>query len=86
MSQTANAATVKKPSCGECGADHNTSNCPILTQEVEHVDYVQWGQHQQDNPNSETYNLGWRMHQNFSWSNHNKNQNQNQNRPQGQFQ
>lgn len=86
MSQTANAATVKKPSCWECGADHNTSNYPILTQEVEYVDYVQWGQCQQNNPNSETHNPGWRKHQNFSWSNQNQNQNQNHNRPQGQFQ
>ncbi|XP_022866202.1 uncharacterized protein LOC111386005 [Olea europaea var. sylvestris] len=64
----------------ECGADHSTATCPILAQGVEHADFVQWGQRQQNNPHSETFNPGWRKHPNFSWAN------QNQNRPQGQYQ
>ncbi|XP_022843147.1 uncharacterized protein LOC111366672 [Olea europaea var. sylvestris] len=80
ISQTATAKQVKKPSSEECGANHNTVNCPILAQGVEHADFVQWGQRQQNNPHSKTFNQGWRKHPNFSWSNQNKN------RPQGQYQ
>lgn len=80
ISQTATAKQVVKQSCEECGADHNTATCPILAQGVEHAEFAQWGQRQQNNPHSETFNQGWRKHPNFSWSN------QNQNRPQGQYQ
>ncbi|XP_022852387.1 uncharacterized protein LOC111374013 [Olea europaea var. sylvestris] len=63
----------KKISCEECGAEHKTSECPILMQGVEQTDFVQWGQRQQNNPHSETFNQGWRKHPNFSWSNQNQN-------------
>lgn len=80
ISQTATAKQIKKPSCEKCGADHNIVNYPILVQGVKHVDFMQWGQRQQNNPYLETFNQSWRKHPNFSWSN------QNQNRPQGQYQ
>ncbi|XP_022859399.1 uncharacterized protein LOC111380147, partial [Olea europaea var. sylvestris] len=73
MSQT---TQNKKISYEECGAEHKTSECPILMQGVEQTDFVQWGQRQQNNPHSETFNQGWRKHPNFSWNN------QNQNKPQ----
>jgi hypothetical protein len=87
ISQTANSAQVKKQNCEECGANHNTSNCPILAQGMEQVEYAQWSQHQHNNPQTDTYNPGWKNHPNFSWGgNQYQNQNQNHNRAQGQFQ
>ncbi|XP_022871446.1 uncharacterized protein LOC111390615 [Olea europaea var. sylvestris] len=71
MSQSANAVQTKRASCEECGADHSTVNCPILIQGTEHVDFIQGGQRQQNNPYSDTYNPSWRKHPNFSWSNQN---------------
>ncbi|XP_022859548.1 uncharacterized protein LOC111380266 [Olea europaea var. sylvestris] len=71
---------VKKNNCEECGAEHKTSECPILMQGIEQADYAQWGQRQQQNQYGETFNPSWKKHPNFSWSD------QNQNKPQGQFQ
>ncbi|KAL2486257.1 Uncharacterized protein Adt_31013 [Abeliophyllum distichum] len=39
----------------------------------EQVDYIQGGQRQQNNPCSNTYNLGWRNHPNFSWKDNQNN-------------
>ncbi|XP_022846256.1 uncharacterized protein LOC111368998 [Olea europaea var. sylvestris] len=66
MTQSAMATQLKKASCEECGAEHLKAECPILRQ--------------QNNTIGETYNLSWKKHPNFSWSN------QNRNRPQGQYQ
>lgn len=85
ISHSANAAQARKSNCEECGAEHSTKECPILSQGVEQADYAQWGQRQQNNPNSDTYNPGWRNHQNFSWRG-DQNKFHNQNQPQGQFQ
>ncbi|XP_022849934.1 uncharacterized protein LOC111372029 [Olea europaea var. sylvestris] len=71
MSQSANVVQAKRASCKECGADHSTVNCPIRIQGTEHIDFIQGGQRQQNNPYSDTYNPSWRKHPNFSWSNQN---------------
>lgn len=73
----AQAAQAKKSNCDECGAEHKTSECPILMQRIKQA---LWGQRQQYNQYGETFNPNWMKHPNFSWSN------QNQNRPHGQFQ
>ncbi|XP_022876798.1 uncharacterized protein LOC111395003 [Olea europaea var. sylvestris] len=44
ITQSANAAQVKKANCEECGAEHVTAECPILTQGKEQADFAQWGQ------------------------------------------
>ncbi|XP_022866156.1 uncharacterized protein LOC111385964 [Olea europaea var. sylvestris] len=71
ISQTATTKQVMKQSCEKCGADHSTATCPILAQGVEHAEFAQWGQRQQNNPHSETFNPGWRKQPNFSWANQN---------------
>ncbi|XP_022889241.1 uncharacterized protein LOC111404706 [Olea europaea var. sylvestris] len=80
MSQSSNVAQSKKTSCEKCGAEHVTAECPLLAQGAEQTDFAQWGQRQQNNTFGETYNLSWKKHPNFSWSN------QNHNRPQGKYQ
>jgi len=85
ITQTVNSAQVRKSICEECGAEYGTAECPIITQRIEHVDFSQWSQRQQNNPHSETYNPGWRNHPNFSWGG-NQNHTQNHNRAPGQFQ
>ncbi|XP_022880677.1 uncharacterized protein LOC111397948 [Olea europaea var. sylvestris] len=75
ITQSANVAQTKKANCEECGAEHVTAECPILTQGKEQADFAQWGQRQQNNVYGETFNPSWKKHPNFSWSN------QNQNRP-----
>ncbi|KAL2471831.1 uncharacterized protein Adt_39967 [Abeliophyllum distichum] len=67
MSHSANAVQIKKSTYEECRASHITSECPILSLQPEPVDYIQGGQHQQNNPYFNTYNLGWRNHPIFSW-------------------
>ncbi|XP_022856628.1 uncharacterized protein LOC111377730 [Olea europaea var. sylvestris] len=67
MSQSANATYARKPNCEECGANHSTAECPILSQRMEQVEYMQWGQHQQNYRNSNTYNSSWKEHPNLSW-------------------
>ncbi|KAL2481582.1 DNA-directed DNA polymerase [Abeliophyllum distichum] len=82
MSQSFYAMQTKKSTCEECGANHSTSECPILSQQFEQAEYIQGGQYLQDNPFSNTFNPGWRNHLNFFWRD-----NQNNNRPQvSQFQ
>lgn len=39
MSLLANVQ-VKRLSCEECGDDHSTTYCPILTKDTKQVDYV----------------------------------------------
>ncbi|XP_022881061.1 uncharacterized protein LOC111398380 [Olea europaea var. sylvestris] len=80
ITQSANAEQTKKANCEECGSEHMTVECPILTQGKEQTDFAQWGQCQQNNVYGETFNPSWKKYPNFYWSN------QNQNRPQGQYQ
>ena len=41
----------------------------VSQNQVEQVDYLSNQGRSQNNPYSNTYNLGWRSHPNFSWSN-----------------
>ncbi|WRX26276.1 Retrotransposon gag domain - like 10 [Theobroma cacao] len=43
---------------------HSNDNCPIYSESCQFVE-----NRQQNNPYSNTYNLGWRNHPNFSWNN-----------------
>ena len=54
--------------CSLCGEEGSISACPLsqLEDKLTDVNYVQG--RQQNNPYLNTYNLGWRKHSNFSWS------------------
>ncbi|XP_022899401.1 uncharacterized protein LOC111412710 [Olea europaea var. sylvestris] len=67
ISQSANATYSRKPNCEECGANHSTTECPILSQGMEQIEYAQWGQHEQNYQNSDTFNPNWKEHRNLSW-------------------
>jgi hypothetical protein len=58
--------------CAICShSDHTTETCPMLSfTDQEQTNYV--GQNNyppKNNPYSNTYNVGWQTHPNFSWSN-----------------
>jgi hypothetical protein len=58
--------------CAICShSDHTTETCPMFSfTDQEKANYV--GQNNyppKNNPYSNTYNAGWRIHPNFSWSN-----------------
>ena len=56
--------------CAICSQfDHTTDTCPLYSPtDKEQANYI--GQYpSKNNPYSNTYNLGWRNHPNFSWSN-----------------
>ncbi|XP_039129016.1 uncharacterized protein LOC120265193 [Dioscorea cayenensis subsp. rotundata] len=58
-------------SCETCGVGHATTQCPILVAlvaPIETVNYADGGPRGLRNPYSNTYNLGWRSHRNFSWN------------------
>ncbi|KAL2454551.1 DNA-directed DNA polymerase [Abeliophyllum distichum] len=44
-----------------CGANHSILDCMLLAS-PEHVNFVLY------NPYSQTYNLSWKQHPNFRWS------------------
>ncbi|KAI5676319.1 hypothetical protein M9H77_07269 [Catharanthus roseus] len=51
--------------CDFCNEGHSNQDCPSMGGQVEQVEFVQGNR--QNNPCSNTYNLGWRNHPNFSW-------------------
>ncbi|KAL0440720.1 UNVERIFIED_CONTAM: hypothetical protein Sradi_0010900 [Sesamum radiatum] len=58
--------------CGACGqTGHLSQNCKVGSQFSVHEDanFVSHDGKSNFNPYSNTYNLGWRSHPNFSWSN-----------------
>ncbi|XP_022883489.1 uncharacterized protein LOC111400305 [Olea europaea var. sylvestris] len=60
------------PICDICGANHPSPSCPLIgsgSASTEQVAYTQNFQRQGYNPYSQTYNLGWRNHLNFSYEN-----------------
>ncbi|XP_022883796.1 uncharacterized protein LOC111400629 [Olea europaea var. sylvestris] len=42
ISQSTNATYVLKLNCEECGRNHSTTECPILSQGMEQIEYTQW--------------------------------------------
>ena len=55
--------------CDICGGPHMSQVCQVLATEEDQkelVDYLVNAPRQQGNPYSNTYNLGWRNHPNFS--------------------
>ncbi|WRX13588.1 Integrase [Theobroma cacao] len=49
-----------------CGDGHSYDRCPYNSESVQFVGNFN---RQQNNPYSNTYNLGWKNHPNFSWNN-----------------
>ena len=71
---TSAPATVKQVaelSCVYRGEEHDFDNCPRNPTSVNYVG--NFNRQPQNNPYSNTYNLGWKQHPNFSWSNQNRN-------------
>ncbi|KAL2471449.1 Uncharacterized protein Adt_39585 [Abeliophyllum distichum] len=71
-SQSANIVQMSLPICATCGANHKSSECLLATAEAsspEQATYAQNFQLQQNNPYSQTYNPGWKNHQNFLYDN-----------------
>lgn len=62
--------------CDFCGGEHVNGNCTIKFEGLE----VQYPNFQKNNTYSNTYNPGWKDHQNFKWS-HNQALNSNQGIP-----
>ncbi|KAH9734850.1 hypothetical protein KPL71_017531 [Citrus sinensis] len=61
---------VTEISCVYCEEGHLFDNCP---RNLALVNYVgSFNKQNQDNLYSNTYNLGWRQHPNFSWNNQNQ--------------
>jgi hypothetical protein len=71
MSRPINAAnTFAVDSCSVCASPmQRAQNCPFMTvfSEMEQVNAFNDFRKQSSGPYSETYNLGWRNHLNFSW-------------------
>ncbi|XP_062080901.1 uncharacterized protein LOC133785699 [Humulus lupulus] len=58
--------------CELCGTTHPPNQCPALDMNnmpMEEVQAIGNYQRQPNNPNSMSYNLGWKNHPNFSWFN-----------------
>lgn len=73
-----NVSQVQELRCALCGGKHANERC--LLEGTSEED--QFAKFQKKNPYSNTYNLGWKDHPNFCWSN-NKNSNANQGIQQG---
>ncbi|XP_031264274.1 uncharacterized protein LOC116122580 [Pistacia vera] len=63
--------------CDFCGEDHPNHECQsgnmfAVNSMPDHANYVSNFRRPNNNPYSETYNLGWRNHPNFSWRNNNQ--------------
>lgn len=70
---TSTLAAVKQIaelSCVYYGEEHVFDNCPGNSASVNYVG--NFNRQPQNNPYSNTYNLGWKQHPNFSWSNQNQ--------------
>ena len=57
---------ISDMSCVYCREGHLFDNCPGNPASVNHMG--SFNKQNQDNPYSNTHNLGWRQHPNFSWS------------------
>ena len=66
-----------KEVCAICShTNHTTECCPMSSfTDQEHTNYVGNTFPKQNNPYSNTYNLGWRNHPNFSWGRNQNNKN-----------
>ena len=71
LNKPVNAAeTYQADVCELCASPmHFTQNCPTLSTEnlIEEINAFNEYRKPTDGPFSETYNLGWRNHPNFSW-------------------
>ncbi|MED6152612.1 hypothetical protein PIB30_093663 [Stylosanthes scabra] len=84
------AAAMKSPTeadfiCGICGGPHESNICSFIREDqpLEQANYMENQQRKLfHDPNSTTYNQGWRNHPNFGWGgNQNPRNNNFQNRP-----
>lgn len=66
-----NAMSFPPMVCDFCGGDHGSGDCleNMFSNPQEQVNYMGNPPRPQNNPYSNAYNLGWRNHPNFSWSN-----------------
>ncbi|KAL5578038.1 hypothetical protein UlMin_019737 [Ulmus minor] len=80
-------SSVETVSCVFCGGGHIYDNCPNNPVSVNYVgnynagNYNSGNYNRGNNPYSNTYNLGWRQHPNFSWSNQTGQSSNNPNKP-----
>ncbi|KAL5562245.1 hypothetical protein UlMin_031992 [Ulmus minor] len=80
-------SSVETVSCVLCGGGHVYDDCPNNPVSVNYVgnynsgNYNSGSYNRGNNPYSNTYNLGWRQHPNFSWSNQTGQSSNNPNRP-----
>ncbi|KAL5558977.1 hypothetical protein UlMin_035188 [Ulmus minor] len=63
--QSVNSVQETGVSCVLCNGTHRFESCPSNSESVCYVGNI----NRNNNPFSNTYNLGWRQHPNFSWSN-----------------
>ncbi|KAL5569743.1 hypothetical protein UlMin_026318 [Ulmus minor] len=76
------SSSVETVSCVFCGGGHIYDDCPNNPVSVNYVgnynagNYNSGNYNRGNNPYSNTYNLGWRQHPNFSWSNQTGQKNQ----------
>ena len=79
----ANVIRTPAETCGLCGDLHTSTQCqegnPFMPSQLEQAHYID-NQNRQNDPCSNTYNLGWRNHPNIGWRN-----NQNVFKPQSNF-
>ena len=59
---TQQVAQVQKVACEICSGLHSSMQCLETPQHIEEIKFLR-----QNNPYSNTYNLGWKNHPNFSW-------------------
>ena len=59
---TQQVAQVNNVVCDICSGPHITVQCLTTPQKIEEIKFLK-----QNNPYSNTYNLGWKNHLNFSW-------------------
>ncbi|KAL9416753.1 hypothetical protein AB3S75_039861 [Citrus x aurantiifolia] len=68
-----NASAIQTQVCELCRGNHTSVNCqvgsPFASSSAEQAHYVSNFRRQQNNLYSNTYNPGWRNHQNLSWNN-----------------
>ncbi|XP_022024854.1 uncharacterized protein LOC110925193 [Helianthus annuus] len=74
--QAQNVSKVQS-SCEQCGVSHEPGTCEqgVMFTGHEEVDYMGNQIRPQNNPYSNTYNLGWKNHPNFGWKSGSGNQN-----------
>ncbi|XP_058759522.1 uncharacterized protein LOC131632813 [Vicia villosa] len=62
VAQVQPAQPIQAVNCEICGGPHFAMHCVVTAQQVEEINFLK-----QNNPYANTYNLGWKNHQNISW-------------------